>query len=50
MDDPISALDTNVRNFIFKDVFCGLIKKKTRILVTHSVDFLDKADKIIVLR
>ena len=31
MDDPISALDANVRKKIFKQVFQGLLKDKTRI-------------------
>ena len=49
MDDPISALDANVRKFIFNQVFQGMLKEKTRILVTHAVDFLHLADKIIVM-
>lgn len=49
MDDPVSALDTNVKKAIFKNVFQGQLKEKTRILVTHSVDFLQLADEIIVL-
>lgn len=49
MDDPISALDANVRKQIFKQVFQGLLATKTRILVTHAVDFLHLADKIIVM-
>jgi ABC-type nitrate/sulfonate/bicarbonate transport system ATPase subunit len=49
MDDPISALDANVRKFIFKEVFQGLLKEKTRILVTHAVDFLHLSDRIIVM-
>jgi len=40
MDDPISALDANVRKKIFKKVFLEQFKDKTRILVTHAVDFL----------
>lgn len=40
MDDPISALDANVRKKIFKKVFLEHFKDKTRILVTHAVDFL----------
>ena len=49
MDDPISALDANVRKLIFKEVFQGLLRDKTRILVTHAVDFLHLSDKIIVM-
>ena len=50
MDDPISALDANVRKKIFKQVFQGMLKDKTRILVTHAIDFLHLSDKIIVLK
>ena len=49
MDDPISALDANTRKSIFEDVFQGLLKDKTRILVTHAVDFVHLADKIVIM-
>ena len=50
MDDPISALDANVKRKIFTNVFTGALKDKTRILVTHSVDFLHLVDKILLLK
>jgi ABC-type sulfate/molybdate transport systems ATPase subunit len=50
MDDPISALDANVKKKIFVNVFQGILKERTRILVTHSVDFLHLVDKIIILK
>jgi len=49
MDDPLSALDAHVRKRIFDDVLCDKLKAKTRILVTHVIDFLDKVDKILVI-
>ena len=49
MDDPISALDADVRKKVFNDVFVGLMKNKTRILVTHAVDFIHLADHIIIM-
>jgi ATP-binding cassette subfamily C (CFTR/MRP) protein 1 len=49
MDDPISALDANVKKKIFKKVFKGDMKKKTRILVTHAVDFLEHVDRIVIM-
>ena len=49
MDDPISALDSNVKKKIFDQVFMKEMKYKTRVLVTHAVDFIDKADKIIIM-
>jgi len=50
MDDPISALDANVKKKIFSRVFNGLLKQKTRVLVTHAVDFLHLVDTIILLK
>lgn len=50
MDDPISALDANVRKKIFKHVFMDKLKDKTRILVTHAVDFLHFVDTIILMK
>jgi ABC-type multidrug transport system fused ATPase/permease subunit len=49
MDDPISALDANTKRKIFDEVFCEELKDKTRILVTHAVDFLDRVDRIIIM-
>lgn len=50
MDDPISALDSNVRKKIFKRVFQNMLKSKTRVLATHAIDFLHLADRVIVLK
>lgn len=50
MDDPISALDANVKKKIFKNVFLDDLKGKTRILVTHAVDFLHHFDQIVVMK
>lgn len=49
MDDPISALDANVRKSVFKMVFQGICKDKTRVLVTHALDFLHLTDKIAII-
>ena len=50
MDDPISALDANVKKRIFKEVFQGMLKDKTRVLVTHAIDFLHLSDRICVIK
>lgn len=34
---------------IMKNVLNGMLKDKTRILVTHSIDFLHMADKIVMM-
>ena len=44
MDDPLSALDANVKNLIFKQVIMDKLAKKTRVLVTHAVEYLQHAD------
>ena len=49
MDDPISALDSHTRKAIFQDVFQGLLKDSTRVLVTHAVDFVHLADRIVIM-
>ncbi|KAK7601472.1 hypothetical protein V9T40_008913 [Parthenolecanium corni] len=52
LDDPLSAVDSHVGKHIFEHVIGpkGLLKHKTRILVTHSVTFLSQCDLIIVLK
>lgn len=50
MDDPISALDANVKKKIFKKVFMKKFLGRTRVLVTHAVDFLEHVDTIILLK
>ena len=50
MDDPISALDANVKKKIFINVFMKKLKGKTRVLVTHAVDFLHLVDTIIMMK
>ena len=49
MDDPISALDANVRKKIFMNLIMGYLRDKTRILVTHAIDFIHMADRIIIM-
>ncbi|NWW72978.1 MRP3 protein, partial [Climacteris rufus] len=51
LDDPLSAVDSHVAKHIFDKVIGpdGLLKGKTRILVTHGISFLPQVDHIIVL-
>ena len=50
-DDPLSAVDSHVGKHIFDNVFGenGLLKGKTRLLVTHAVVYLPKVDEIYVM-
>lgn len=49
LDDPLSAVDTHVGKQLFEECILGYLKGKTRILVTHQLQFLKRADHIIVL-
>ncbi|XP_030839751.1 ATP-binding cassette, sub-family C (CFTR/MRP), member 1 isoform X4 [Strongylocentrotus purpuratus] len=51
LDDPLSAVDAHVAKHIFGHVIGpqGLLKNKTRILVTHGISFLPQVDQIIVM-
>lgn len=52
MDDPLSAVDSHVGKHIFENVLGpqGLLKNKTRVLVTHGITYLKNVDKIVVLK
>ncbi|XP_044009489.1 probable multidrug resistance-associated protein lethal(2)03659 [Aphidius gifuensis] len=49
-DDPLSAVDAHVGKHMFEECIERYLKGKTRILVTHQVQFLDNVEKIIVLK
>ncbi|XP_068192205.1 multidrug resistance-associated protein 1 isoform X2 [Antennarius striatus] len=51
LDDPLSAVDANVGKHIFDQVIGpqGLLKDKTRVLVTHGLSYLPQADLILVM-
>uniref|UniRef100_T1JBH2 Uncharacterized protein n=1 Tax=Strigamia maritima TaxID=126957 RepID=T1JBH2_STRMM len=51
LDDPLSAVDSHVGKHIFDKVIgpSGLLKTKTRILVTHGITYLPQVDTIVVL-
>lgn len=49
MDDPLSAVDAHVGKYLFEQCICGALANKTRVLVTHQLHFLSRADFIVVL-
>ena len=50
LDDPLSAVDSNVSNHLFTQVIRGEVTKgTTRLLVTHHSHVLPECDHIIVL-
>lgn len=52
LDDPLSAVDSHVGKHIFEEVIGpnGLLKNKTKILVTHGIVFLPQTDNIFVMK
>ncbi|XP_076615305.1 ATP-binding cassette sub-family C member 3 isoform X2 [Chaetodon auriga] len=51
LDDPLSAVDSHVAKHIFDNLIGpeGVLKGKTRILVTHGISFLPQVDNILVM-
>ncbi|NXE36191.1 MRP1 protein, partial [Ptilorrhoa leucosticta] len=51
LDDPLSAVDVHVGKHLFEKLIgpSGLLKSKTRILVTHNLMLLPHTDLIIVM-
>ncbi|XP_038050112.1 ATP-binding cassette sub-family C member 9-like isoform X2 [Patiria miniata] len=52
LDDPLSALDVHVGSHLFEHGILGNLRKKTKtvILVTHQLQYLAHADKILLMR
>ncbi|XP_075021185.1 multidrug resistance-associated protein 1 isoform X10 [Calonectris borealis] len=50
-DDPLSAVDAHVGKHIFEKVIGpkGILKNKTRVLVTHAINYLPQMDTILVM-
>jgi ATP-binding cassette, subfamily C (CFTR/MRP), member 1 len=40
LDDPLSAVDAHVGDHLFHEAVCGVLKRHTRVLVTHQLQFL----------
>eukprot|EP01038_Epipyxis_sp_PR26KG_P009307 gene9307-12539_t len=49
LDDPLSAVDAHVGQFLFHDCIKVSLGSKTRLLVTHQVQYLPECDLVIVL-
>ncbi|XP_018496727.1 canalicular multispecific organic anion transporter 1-like [Galendromus occidentalis] len=53
LDDPLSAVDAHVGAALFRDVIgnnTGMLKDKTRLLVTNTLSVLPNVDRIVVLK
>ncbi|KAL8458021.1 hypothetical protein ACS0TY_035774 [Phlomoides rotata] len=49
LDDPFSAVDAHTAATLFNDCVMTALAKKTVILVTHQVEFLNNVDNILVV-
>ncbi|XP_053212745.1 ATP-binding cassette sub-family C member 4-like [Panonychus citri] len=49
LDDPLSAVDPGVAEHLFDKCINGYLKAKTRVLITHQLQFLKRADKILIM-
>ncbi|KAF9109330.1 hypothetical protein BGX27_007736 [Mortierella sp. AM989] len=52
LDDPLSAVDAHVERHLWENLLGpdGLLKHKTRILVTHGINRLEQVDNILVIK
>jgi ABC-type transport system involved in cytochrome bd biosynthesis, ATPase and permease components len=49
MDDPLSAVDTHVGKHLFQECIKRHLRHKTRILVTHQLQYVKDADLVVIL-
>lgn len=49
LDDPLSAVDANVGRHLYEKCIKEFLKDKICILVTHQLQYLNSAEKIIVM-
>jgi ATP-binding cassette subfamily C (CFTR/MRP) protein 4 len=49
LDDPLSAVDVHVGNRLFTECILKELKDKIVILVTHQLQYLSHADKILIM-
>ena len=49
MDDPLSAVDAHVGRHLVDECLTKLLQGRTRILVTHQLQFLPEADMIVMM-
>ncbi len=42
-------MDAHVGRHLFEECICGLLEDKTRVLVTHQLQYLQAADVVVVM-
>ena len=49
LDDPLAAVDADVAHHLMEKCILGILGTKTRILCTHRIEFLDRADVVVLM-
>lgn len=49
LDDPLSAVDTEVGKHLYDQCICGYLKNKSVVLITHQLQYLSKVNTIYLL-
>nr|XP_026484669.1 probable multidrug resistance-associated protein lethal(2)03659 [Vanessa tameamea] len=49
LDDPLSAVDTQVARHIFENCIKRYLENKTVVLVTHQLQFIKSVDQIVIM-
>ncbi|CAG9767622.1 unnamed protein product [Ceutorhynchus assimilis] len=49
LDDPLSAVDIQVGQQLFEECMVRFLKDKIVVLVTHQLQYLKRADKLVIL-
>eukprot|EP00759_Apiculatamorpha_spiralis_P001852 PhF_6_TR10612/c0_g1_i1/m.17118 len=49
LDDPLSALDARVGRLLFDECVAGVLRDRTRVLVTNQLQYLERADWVVML-
>ncbi|XP_043928932.1 ATP-binding cassette sub-family C member 4 isoform X2 [Protopterus annectens] len=50
LDDPLSAVDSEVGRHLFEQCISGVLRNKPCILVTHQLQYLSAATQILILK
>ncbi|KAI9095088.1 P-loop containing nucleoside triphosphate hydrolase protein [Phlyctochytrium arcticum] len=49
LDDPLSAVDTNVGRHLFEQCIQGLLKPKAVILISHQLQYVRNCDRLVLV-
>lgn len=50
LDDPLSAVDAQVAHHLLHNcILSGLLEGRTRVMVTHQLEVLERADWVVVM-